>query len=71
MTIEPRPTATLQGGLWQNIARYRRRVTGGGGGELGVREVAAVVADDSDVDGVGVGVHPAEHIPVRGVLHDL
>jgi acetyltransferase-like isoleucine patch superfamily enzyme len=29
VTVEPRPSATLQGGLRQNIARYRRRVTGG------------------------------------------
>lgn len=28
MTAEPRPTATLQGGLRHKIARYRRRVTG-------------------------------------------
>ncbi|QKV95190.1 hypothetical protein HUT19_28510 [Streptomyces sp. NA02950] len=49
-----------------------RRVSGGGGGgEFGVREVAAVVADDSDVDGVGVGVDPTGHVLVRGVLRDL
>jgi hypothetical protein len=28
---------------------------GGGGGELGIRQVAAAVADDRDVDGVGMG----------------
>ncbi|MGD1221360.1 hypothetical protein AB9Q10_23345 [Streptomyces krungchingensis] len=46
------------------------RVTGGGGRELGVREMTAVVADHGDVDGVGVGVDPAEHVPVRGVPGD-
>jgi acetyltransferase-like isoleucine patch superfamily enzyme len=29
VTVEPRSTATLHGGLWQNMSRYRRRVTGG------------------------------------------
>ncbi|MDH6522104.1 hypothetical protein M2159_008483 [Streptomyces sp. SAI-090] len=48
-----------------------RRVSGSGGGELGVREVASVVADHRDVDGVGVGVDPAEHVLARGVLHNL
>jgi hypothetical protein len=48
-----------------------RCVSGGGGGELRVGEVASVVADDSDVDGVGVGVDPAEHILVLGVRRTL
>jgi hypothetical protein len=47
-----------------------RSVSGCRGGELGVGEVPAVVADDRDVDGVGMGVDPAEHILVRG-LHEL
>jgi len=28
MAAESRPTATLKGGLWRNLVRYRRRVTG-------------------------------------------
>ena len=46
-------------------------VSSGGGGELRVREMAAVIADHSDVDGVGVGIDPAEHIPVHGVRRNL
>ncbi|MFD8258692.1 hypothetical protein ACFV19_07045 [Streptomyces griseoluteus] len=48
-----------------------RGVAGGGGPELRVREVAAVVADHRDVSGVGMGADPAEHVLVRGVLHNL
>jgi hypothetical protein len=33
--------------------------------------VPAVVADDRDVDGVGMGVDPAEHILVLGVRRTL
>ncbi|MGW3511594.1 EamA family transporter [Streptomyces sp. NPDC000994] len=32
---------------------------------------ASVVADHSDVDGVGVGIDPAEHIPVHSVRRNL
>ncbi|WUS19354.1 hypothetical protein OG693_34695 [Streptomyces sp. NBC_01259] len=47
-----------------------RRVSCGGGGEFGVRETATVVADDSDMDRVGVGIDSAEHMLVRSVLRD-
>ncbi|RPK38206.1 2-isopropylmalate synthase [Streptomyces sp. ADI92-24] len=47
-----------------------RRVPGGGGGEFGVREMAAVVADDSDMDRVGVGIDSAEHMLARSLFRD-
>jgi hypothetical protein len=48
-------------------------VSGGCGGELGVGEVAAVVADDSDMEGVGVGVGTSEQLLVgaSGVFRGL
>jgi hypothetical protein len=47
-----------------------RSVSSGSGGELRVREMAAVVADDRDMEGVCVGVDPAGHFLLCRVVHD-